>query len=130
MSVAPNLRAACNLSSAMSIAKILLAPARDALCIMLSPTPPSPITATVDPNMPEDSAEVTVVLKDGRSIIEKVDHATGAPENPLSDGQLEDKFRNLASRVLPKKRAEKLLSLLWSIDEAEDLREIMALVRP
>ena len=88
------------------------------------------ITATVDPEMPEDSAEVTVVLKDGRSITEKINHATGAPENPLSDDQLEDKFRNLASRVLPEERVEKLLSMLWSIDEAEDLREIMALSRP
>ena len=88
------------------------------------------ITATVDPEMPEDAAEVTVMLKNGRSITEKIDHATGAPKNPMTDGQLDDKFRNLAGRILPKKRSEKLLSMLWGIDEAEDLSEIMALARP
>jgi len=85
------------------------------------------IKATVDPKMPEDAAEVTVMLKDGRSITEKVDHATGAPENPMSDAQLEDKFRNLVSRVLSKEQSEKLLARLWDIDKVDDIGEIMAL---
>jgi 2-methylcitrate dehydratase PrpD len=88
------------------------------------------IKATVDPKMPEDAAEVTVKLKDGRSITEKVDHATGAPENPLSDSQLEDKFRNLVGRVLSKDQGEKLLATLWDIDKVENVGEIMVLARP
>ena len=88
------------------------------------------IKATVDPKMPEDAAEVTVMLKDGRSITEKVDHATGAPENPMSDEQLEDKFRNLVGKVLPKDKSEQLLARLWDIDKVENVGEIMELSRP
>ena len=88
------------------------------------------IKATVDPAMPDDAAEVTMTLKDGRSITEKVDHATGAPENPMSDAQLEDKFRTLAERVLSKEQSEKLLARLWDIDKADDVSEIMAMARP
>ena len=88
------------------------------------------IKATVDPKMPEDAAEVTVMLKDGRSITEKVDHATGAPENPMSDSQLEDKFRNLVGRVLSKDQGEKLLARLWDIDKMDNVGGIMELARP
>ena len=49
------------------------------------------IEATIDQSMAEDSAEVTITLKDGRAFTERVDHATGAPENPLTDHQLDDK---------------------------------------
>ena len=88
------------------------------------------IKATVDPKMPEDAAEVTVTLKDGRSITEHVDHATGAPENPMSDDKLEDKFRNLVGRVLPKSQADALLARLWDIDKVDNVGEIMELAKP
>ena len=47
------------------------------------------IRATVDTSVAEDAAEVTVTLRDGRSITESVEHATGAPDNPMSDTHLE-----------------------------------------
>src|SRR3546814_9904075 len=48
-SVAPNLRASASLAGCMSIAMIRPAPARRAPEMTLSPTPPTPITATVSP---------------------------------------------------------------------------------
>ena len=73
---------------------------------------------------------MTITLKDGRSITEKVDHATGAPENPMSDAQLEDKFRTLVGRVLSKEQSEKLLARLWDIDKVDNVGEIMEMARP
>ena len=74
--------------------------------------------------------EVTITLKDGRSITEKVDHATGAPQNPMSDAKLEDKFRTLVGRVLSKEQSEKLLARLWDIDKVDNIGEIMEMARP
>ena len=87
------------------------------------------IRATVDTSVAEDAAEVTVTLRDGRSITESVEHATGAPENPMSDTHLESKFRSLARRVLSQSQADELLTALWALDTADDVTGVMALTQ-
>ena len=87
------------------------------------------ISATVDPSMAEDAGEVTLTQKDGASHTETVTHATGSLKNPMTDGQLNDKFRNLVGDVLPGKRVERLLEMLWDLDKAGDIRDLMALTR-
>ena len=87
------------------------------------------IRATVDASVAEDAAEVTVTLRDGRTITESVAHATGAPENPMTDAQLEQKFRTLAHRVLSQSQADELLAALWALDTADDVMGVMALTQ-
>ena len=87
------------------------------------------IRATVDASVAEDAAEVTVTLRDGRSITESVAHATGAPENPMTDAQLEQKFRTLAHRVLSQSQTDELLAALWALDTADDVTGVMALTQ-
>ena len=87
------------------------------------------IRATVDTSVAEDAAEVTVTLRDGRSITESVEHATGAPDNPMSDTHLESKFRTLARRVLSQPQADELLAALWALDSADDVTGVMALTQ-
>ena len=89
----------------------------------------SRITARIDGSMPEDAAEVTLTMKDGNSYTETVPHATGAPENPITDSQLEAKFRTLASRALPRKRVERLLAMLWEVDRVPNVVELVRLTR-
>ena len=86
------------------------------------------IAAAVDPAQEEGSAEVTIALTDGREITESVEHATGTPENPIADAQLNAKFRSLAGRALPEEQAERALALLWRLDELDDVREIFPLL--
>ena len=88
------------------------------------------IGATVDSAMAEDGAEVTLTLKSGISYRVIIANATGAPENPLTDAQLEDKFRVLTGDVLPKARVERLLNLLWNLDQVTHVGEVLALARP
>lgn len=87
------------------------------------------ITATLDEDMAEDATRVTLTLKDGRSYTEEVVHATGAPENPMTDAQLGDKFHSLVGDRLPKARVNKLLETLWALDEAPDIGPAMALTK-
>ena len=87
------------------------------------------IRATVDPAMHEDATEVTVTLRDGRAITERVEHATGSPQNPMTDEQLSAKFRTLAARVLPPDRANALLSRLWALESEDNVTGVMALTR-
>ena len=87
------------------------------------------ISATVDTSMAEDAGVVTLTLKDGRSYTETVTHATGAPDNPMTDEHLEAKFRGLAGDVLPAGQVEELLGRLWELDTAADVSEVVALTR-
>jgi 2-methylcitrate dehydratase PrpD len=68
-------------------------------------------------------------LHDGRSHTERVAHATGSPDNPVTDAQLERKFRELAGSVLPKARVKRLLATLWRLEQVTDVGEIIKLCR-
>ena len=87
------------------------------------------ITAIADESLEEDQAIVTVNLRDGRSYTERIEHATGAPQNPMSDTYLEDKFRNLTDDVLSTEQRETLLDRLWHMETVNDLGEILGLTR-
>jgi 2-methylcitrate dehydratase PrpD len=50
--------------------------------------------------LPRRFSEVTVTLTDGRRLQRRVQHARGQPQNPLTDGELEAKFRDCAARAL------------------------------
>ena len=64
------------------------------------------------------AARVRIVLKDGRTLDRYVPHALGSLEKPMSDRNLEDKFRALAAGTSCD--AEQLIRLVWSLDELEN----------
>jgi len=71
--------------------------------------------------MGEDQVELRVTLKDGSVLTERVEHATGSPENPMSDQRLEEKFMTLASETLGETDAWNLLTRLWRLEEASNV---------
>ena len=77
------------------------------------------------------SVRAVVSLKDGRSEEVTITDAKGTDNGPLSDGEIEAKFRALAAYGAPHCRdAEKLIDAVWSLDRSEDAGAIMALARP
>jgi 2-methylcitrate dehydratase PrpD len=72
---------------------------------------------------------VTLTLTDGSVQSERIAHATGSPENPVTDTQLNAKFLGLAGSVLPKARARRLLDTLWRLEQVEDMTTVVALCR-
>ena len=73
--------------------------------------------------------EVEVVTSNGERHSRRVAYHKGHYKNPLSDIELEDKFRSLAGPVLAKERVEGLLERLWRLETVEDLGEIFELTR-
>ena len=84
----------------------------------------------MDNAIDEASAEVTAILKDGRKEHVFVEHAIGSLENPLTDVQLEAKFRELADPVIGKDRADELIASCWKLGEAADVLALTSLARP
>ena len=89
----------------------------------------SKIKVEADASIAQDQCELTLTLSDGRSYTERVMHATGSPDNPVSDAQLDRKFRALAGSVLPKARVKRLLATLWQLERVADVGEIIKLCR-
>jgi len=85
------------------------------------------VHATVDPSLAEDEVHVTIRLADGTKHSTHVPHATGSPENPMSDSQLETKYRAIASDAISSDRAEAILRAVWNLDDAPLARDVISL---
>ena len=75
------------------------------------------------------ACRIEVETKDGRKHTAAVEHFKGHPDNPMSDGELEDKFRALASPRLDGASCDALLARLWALEQAVDIGDVIALLR-
>ena len=88
------------------------------------------VQASIDDSINEAAVRVTAVLKDGRRVEVRVDHAIGSLQNPLSAAQLEAKFGALVGPVLGGARASEITSTCWALAPLADVRALTALCRP
>ncbi len=65
-------------------------------------------------------AQMEIALRSGRRLTRTADYPKGHGRNPLSDGELEQKFLGLTSGVLSRTRQMALLERLWRFDELEN----------
>ncbi|UVM75289.1 MmgE/PrpD family protein [Pseudomonas alvandae] len=85
----------------------------------------SRIHLEVDPLLSEDGEPVvTLRTVDGRQASLCVDVPLGAPGNPLDDVALEEKFLDLATRVMPLEQAAGLMEELRCIEQLESVRTL------
>ena len=82
-------------------------------------------TATGDPTITEDQAHIEVELTDGRRVNKFVEQSLGNIHRPLTDAQLDEKFRDQAVLVLPASDVETLIQLCWKIDQLDDVGEVV-----
>jgi len=81
--------------------------------------------ATGDAALTEDQAVVEAELADGRTLRVFVEQSLGNINKPLSDHQLDDKFRAQAVRAIPAAQADAALALCWQVAELPDVRELV-----
>lgn len=81
-------------------------------------------TAVGDASITEDQAYIEVELISGQKLSRFVEQSLGNIHRPLTDQQLEEKFRDQAVLALPAAQMERLIELCWRIDELEDVGEV------
>lgn len=74
------------------------------------------VVATVTTGIGEAQVRAVVTLKDGRRVEKFIEHVVGSVERPMSDGDLDAKFLDLADGVLPAPQARRLLGLARDVD--------------
>ena len=72
---------------------------------------------------------VRVILRDGREFSVEESLPRGHYKNPMSDGEVEAKFKKLASRRLSEEKMSAVLDAVWRLDKLSDIRELTELVR-
>jgi 2-methylcitrate dehydratase PrpD len=87
-------------------------------------------TAVGDPSITEDQARIEVELADGRVLTKFVEQSLGNLARPLSDRQLDDKFRDQGVLALPAADVESLIKLCWQIDGLDDVGELVNAALP
>ena len=87
-------------------------------------------TATGDPSVTEDQVHVEVELRDGRKLSKLVEQSLGNIHRPLTDTQLDEKFRDQAILVLPAPEVESVIQLCWKIDRLDDVGELVTATVP
>jgi 2-methylcitrate dehydratase len=68
---------------------------------------------------------VHIDLADGRRLTKRVDYPMGHAKNPLKDSQVEEKFSVLVEPILGRERARKIIDIVWKLDEAKNVDELM-----
>lgn len=81
--------------------------------------------AVGDRSITDDQAHIEVELADGRKLTRFVEKSLGNIHRPMTDRQLEDKFRDQAEGVLPIAQVEALIGLCWKIDDLPDVNELI-----
>ncbi|MGP1615382.1 MAG: hypothetical protein ACTS5Y_10060, partial [Pollutimonas bauzanensis] len=81
----------------------------------------------VAPGLADNQAAVAVRLKDGRVFEARTENATGSVTNPMSNDQLIEKFRKLASLALDSRRCGDLLDFCLDMPAASDAAGIFSI---
>lgn len=78
------------------------------------------VTVSTDAAIGPEQARVRVVLADGKSHEMYVERARGCLERPMTDAELEAKFRSLAAAELTPEEVDKLVEQCWSLADLPD----------
>jgi len=85
------------------------------------------VKAKLNPDFKMMDAKVTVVTRDGRRIESFVSNSKGLPGNRMTVAEMEEKFMGLATMVLPRENAVKLIEKINNLENVKDVNEIISL---
>jgi len=88
------------------------------------------ITIEPDPSIPEEGCQgiSEVITKGGHRFQKRVDTPHGFDNDPLSDRELEDKFREMAIKYMNEKQVQEIFNAVWNIEKLNDISELVTLM--
>jgi 2-methylcitrate dehydratase len=73
---------------------------------------------------------VVVTLADGRTVTREVEFPRGHARNPMTDAEVEHKFRTLAEPRYGKERVERILAACWQLEKTLAAGDLIRLFEP
>jgi 2-methylcitrate dehydratase len=74
-------------------------------------------------------AAVKITMRNGAAFSKQLDYPKGDARNPLTDAEIEEKFRALADEVLSKRSQDRLIAAIWNLDKCASVAKLMALMK-
>jgi 2-methylcitrate dehydratase len=71
---------------------------------------------------------LTVTLNDGNQLVKEVIYPRGHAGNPMTDAEVEKKFRTVVEPVYGKSRADQVLKVCWELDKIKHAGELTKLL--
>jgi len=71
---------------------------------------------------------LTVTLADGRTLMKEVEFPRGHAHNPMTDAEVEKKFRILVEPHYGKEKADRILTVCWELENLKRIDDLMKLL--
>ncbi len=73
--------------------------------------------------------ELEIALKSGQRRTFRVEYHRGHPQNPMTDAEMDEKFRTLARTQLAAQKTDALLRQLWALEELPNVASLLDMAR-
>jgi 2-methylcitrate dehydratase len=72
---------------------------------------------------------LTIALADGRQLVREVEFPRGHAENPMTDAEVEKKFRSMVEPRFGKAKADAILAACWDLEKLPKAGDLTKLVQ-
>ncbi|MFC2025523.1 MmgE/PrpD family protein [Chloroflexota bacterium] len=72
--------------------------------------------------------KVEIVTKDGRKFQKHIVTPHGLGDDPLTDEELEDKFRDMAAKYMDEEQIRKIFDAVWNVEKLNDINKLTRLM--
>ena len=74
-----------------------------------------------------NASDLVIRLKNGKTIRREAVYSRGHHKNPMSDGELEEKFKRLAKGRISREKTERIISSVWNLDRERDVGKLVSM---
>jgi 2-methylcitrate dehydratase len=72
----------------------------------------------------KSATTLKIQLKSGKVVVETVEYPKGHPQHPVSDEEIEIKFRNLVGGYLKKSQIQSIIDFIWMLEKQSGLGQL------
>jgi len=83
------------------------------------------LTVEDDVSMPIDGSDMTVTLKDSRTVSIQLRDCIGSTGRPMTNPELEAKFRASGEAILDHDKLDEVIKLSWNLEDLDDVRVLI-----
>ncbi len=72
---------------------------------------------------------IEVITRSGQHLVRETRYAKGHSKNPMSDAEIEDKFRSMACKLMDEAQIDRLMKTIYRLEHLDDIGRLMRLLR-
>ncbi|MFC2067189.1 MmgE/PrpD family protein [Chloroflexota bacterium] len=86
------------------------------------------MTVEADPTLPKFGGGSVITTRDSRRFEKRIETPHGFGDDPLTDKELEYKFREMAAKRMSQQQVEKIIDAVWNVEKLDNMSKLAALM--